>query len=230
LIADKGKIMDDTNGGLRLNLGDIEHLTVLAAGAALVGIGLSRRSLPGFVLAGIGGALLARGGYGYKRIYDLLGVEADDPTRLSLRALKIQKSIVIDRSPEELYQFWRNVENLPRVMSNLISVSALDENRSHWVAKAPAGTVVEWDAEIINDVTNRLIAWRSLEGGDVDNAGSVHFDPVGEGTELWLTIRYTPPGDVAGAAVARLFGADPEREIEADLLRFKQEMEQGRAA
>jgi uncharacterized membrane protein len=114
-------------------------------------------------------------------------------------------------------------------MNHLESVTTTGEGRSHWVAKAPAGSTVEWDAEIYNEKENELIAWRSLEGADVDNAGSVRFEPAAgdRGTTVRVTLRYDPPGGALGAAVARLFGENPDQQIDEDLRRFKQVMEVG---
>jgi uncharacterized membrane protein len=143
--------------------------------------------------------------------------------------IKVDMSIIINKSPEELYSFWREVENLPRIMNHLESVRSIGDNRSHWVAKAPAGTTVEWDAEFYNEKENELIAWRSLENADVPNAGSVHFTPVAGGreTEVKVSLKYDPPGGIVGSAVARLFGENPEQQISEDLHRFKQVMETG---
>jgi uncharacterized membrane protein len=143
--------------------------------------------------------------------------------------IKVEQSIIINRSPEELYQFWRRFENLARFMNHLESVTTTGGNRSHWVAKAPAGSKIEWDAEIYNEKENELIAWRSLEGSQVDNAGSVHFTPAagGGGTEVRVVLKYDPPGGAIGAAVAKLFGEEPSQQIEEDLRRLKQLMEIG---
>jgi uncharacterized membrane protein len=148
------------------------------------------------------------------------------------RGIRVEKSVTINKSPTELYQYWRNFENLPRIMNHLESVRVTGGNRSHWVAKAPAGTKVEWDAEIYNEKENELIAWRSLEDADVASAGSVHFTASegGRGTEVRVVLRYDPPGGVIGAAIAKLFGEEPSQQIEADLRRFKQVMETGETA
>jgi uncharacterized membrane protein len=125
-----------------------------------------------------------------------------------------------------VYQFWRNFENLPRFMDHLESVTVLDENRSHWVAKAPAGTRVEWDAVIHNEIQNELIAWRSLPKADVNNAGSVHFNSAGDGaTEVRVVLSYQPPAGKLGAVVAKLLGEEPSTQVDDDLRRFKQVME-----
>lgn len=142
---------------------------------------------------------------------------------------KVKKSIIINRSPEELYRFWRELENLPRIMNQLESVRETGDKRSHWVAKAPAGETVEWDAEITEDRANERIAWRSIEGSEVDNSGSVEFEtaPGGRGTIVRVEIEYNPPGGALGAAVAKLFGKDPGQQADEALRCFKQVMEIG---
>jgi uncharacterized membrane protein len=136
-------------------------------------------------------------------------------------------TITINRSPEELYRFWRNFENLPRFMGHLQSVTVTSETRSHWVAKGPAGTTVEWDAELVQDKPNELIAWRSLPGSPVENAGSVRFEPAtGEpGTVVRVNIQYHPPAGALGRVVAKLFAQSPEKQMAVELRRFKEFME-----
>ncbi len=145
------------------------------------------------------------------------------------QGIHVVKAITINRSPEEIYQFWHNFENLPRFMSHLASVQVMDGQRSHWKAKAPAGMTVEWDAEIIDDTPNERISWRSLEGSDVPNAGSVRFKPAagGRGTVVTVEIQYEPPGGKLGTAIAKLFGEEPEGQVQDDLRAFKQVMEIG---
>jgi uncharacterized membrane protein len=101
--------------------------------------------------------------------------------------------------------------------------------RSHWVAKGPAGTSVEWDAEITEDRPGERIAWRSVEGADVENSGAVSFEaaPGGRGTIVRVELEYNPPGGFLGAGLARLFGEEPGQQVDADLRRFKQVMETG---
>ncbi|MCA1817963.1 MAG: SRPBCC family protein, partial [Acidobacteria bacterium] len=144
-------------------------------------------------------------------------------------AKRVTKSIAINAEPEELYNFWRQLENLPRFMRHLESVTVKGEGRSHWVAKAPAGSTVEWDAEITEDRPNELIAWRSLEGSEVYNAGQVSFERAagGRGTNLRVELEYTPPGGLVGVVVAKLFGEEPAGQLQEDLRRFKQIIELG---
>ena len=138
-------------------------------------------------------------------------------------------SCVVNRAPEEVYQFWRNFQNLPRFMRHLESVEDLGDGRSHWKVKGPAGMKVEWDATIVADVPNEVITWRSLENSDVDNAGAVRFEraPGGRGTIVKVNLEYNPIAGALGAAVAKLFGEEPEQQLDDDLRRFKQVMEVG---
>ncbi|MES2353494.1 MAG: SRPBCC family protein [Pseudomonadota bacterium] len=144
-------------------------------------------------------------------------------------AILVEKSFSVNRSPADCYQFWRSFDNLPRFMRHLRSVEITSDTHSHWVAEAPAGTTVEWDAEVINDRPNELLEWRSLPGADVENAGSLRFEvaPAGRGTVLRVQLFYRPPGGAMGAAVAKLFGEEPEQQVQEDLRRFKQLMETG---
>jgi uncharacterized membrane protein len=145
------------------------------------------------------------------------------------QVVRVRKSIQINCSPEQVYRFWRNFENLPRFMSTLESVQANSDRRSHWVAIGPAGKRIEWDAEIIEEQENQLIAWRSLKGADVENSGSVRFEaaPGGRGTFLKVQIEYSPPGGAFGASVAKLFGRTPEQMMHEDLRHLKQIIEAG---
>jgi uncharacterized membrane protein len=145
------------------------------------------------------------------------------------RPVRIVKSITVNQPPEEVYRFWRNLENLPRFMSNVEAVQVFDARLSHWRVKGPAGQTVEWDAEITDDRENQLIAWRSLESSDVRNRGMVWFRraPGTRGTEIRLELEYDPPGGRLGATVAKLFGREPGQQADADLRRFKQVMEVG---
>jgi uncharacterized membrane protein len=147
----------------------------------------------------------------------------------SIGTLHMTRSVVINRSPDELYRFWHNFENFPRFMYHLESVRSTGARTSHWVARGPAGTHVEWDAEITADTPNELIAWRSLADADVENSGIVQFEarPGGRGTIVRVEIEYRPPGGVAGAIVAKLFNESPEQQIYDDLHRMKQLIETG---
>jgi len=148
------------------------------------------------------------------------------------RRMHVTKAITVNRPPEELYRFWHDFENLPRFMNHLEAVQVLGETRSRWRAKAPGGSKVEWDAEIVEDRPSQVIAWRSLEGTAVDNEGAVRFVPApgGRGTEVHVELRYEPPGGALGATVAKMFGEEPGQQVQEDLRRFKQVVETGDVA
>lgn len=147
----------------------------------------------------------------------------------STQQARFSKSIKVNRPPDVVYSFWRNVENLPAFMPHLESVQVTGDNRSHWKAKALAGMTMEWDAEIVTDEPNYLIAWGSVEGSSIHHAGSVRFEPgpLGRGTVVTVNVEYAPPGGTMSSRMAKLFGQDPARQIERDLRAFKQVMETG---
>lgn len=201
------------------------------SGAALMAYGLRKPSWKGALLALGGGSLFHRAISGHCLLYNALGINTNKPLKAGVvsvrhnRGIKIERSIWVDSPPAETYRFWRNFENLPRFMNNVESVIITGEKRSHWVVKGPAGIRVEWDAEIHNEDENELIAWRSLENADVSHAGSVHFEPAGSGTEVRIVLSYEPPAGRTGDTIMKLFGEEPERQIEEDLHRFRQVMQ-----
>jgi uncharacterized membrane protein len=143
--------------------------------------------------------------------------------------IHVRKSITVGRSPEEVYSFWHDFENLPRFMRHLESVRVTGAGRSHWTAKAPAGQSVEWDAVTLEDVPNELIAWRSEGDSDVYNEGAVRFRPApgNRGTEVHVELVYEPPGGIVTSKLAKLFREEPGQQVKDDLLHFKQVMEVG---
>ncbi len=145
------------------------------------------------------------------------------------KGIHVTKVLTVNRSAEEIYAFWRDFANLPRFMNHLESVEVADAQHSHWRVKAPLGMTVSWDAEIIDDTPGERISWRSLPGSTVANAGSVRLKPAtgGRGTVVTVEIHYDPPGGKFGDALAKLFGEDPDTQVENDLRAFKQVIETG---
>ncbi|MCU0495636.1 MAG: SRPBCC family protein [Chloroflexaceae bacterium] len=143
--------------------------------------------------------------------------------------VQTEKAWTINKPADELYRFWRDFTNLPQFMKHLEAVTVLDERRSHWVARAPVGMTVEWDAEIVDERPNELIAWRSLPGAQVENSGSVRFVPApgNHGTEVRVRLEYKPPAGAVGVAIAKLLREEPTQQVEGDVRRFKQLMEAG---
>lgn len=218
-----------------LNISNQERFLSVLGGGILAMAGLQKRSVGGLALALIGGDLLRRGITGHSNLYEVMGMRTAPvgqgasvsvPYELGIR---VDHALHINRPRSEVFQFWRKLENLPLFMKHLLSVRQLDERRSHWVVKGPAGRKVQWEAVIHNEVENELIAWRSLPGGDVDNAGSVSFyeGPGGVGTDLKVQLQYNPPAGIAGAVFASFWGAEPSLQIADDLGHLKEILESG---
>jgi uncharacterized membrane protein len=227
----------------RRNVGRVERWLSMAAGGALATYALRRRDKQGGLAALAGAVLLYRGGTGHCDVYQALGINragngnghaaiADfgSDTREQLggrRGVHVEEAVTINRPIGEVYRFWRNLENLPQFMDHLESVAQREAGISHWVAKGPAGTKVEWDARIINEVENKVIGWQSLEGSTIATAGSVNFEETPRGTAVRVHFQYNPPGGKLGAVVARLFGEEPNQTVREDLRRLKRILETG---
>lgn len=156
----------------------------------------------------------------------------DEHSRVSVpgnRGTKVVRAVTVRRPAAELYSFWRDVENLPRVIRHPVTVKAHNRTESHWSVSAPGGNCVEWDSLIINDEADRLIAWRSREGADVPNAGSVRFEtaPGDEGTEVTVALEFDAPGGRLAALAAKFTGKEPAQQVADTLRRFKALMEVG---
>lgn len=223
---------NQTSDATAKNVSETERLVSAAAGVLLVKAGLHHRGLTGLVGMGLGVAMVHRGYTGQCGLYKYLGVSATQPAsphQYFDHGIHVKAAVTIDKPADELYAFWRKFDNLPTFMGHLNSVTVVDDKKSKWVAKGPMNTEVKWDAEIINDVPGELIAWRSLAGAQVDNAGSVRFiaGPEGRGTEVRVNLDYIPPGRTVGKWVAKLFGEEPSQQIHQDLRKFKQLMETG---
>ncbi len=233
-IDAKGPSGQRKNGqGRWRNVSNTERFVSASAGAVLVAQGLARRDLVGMLIAGIGGALAYRGATGHCSVYAAAGLNTADGAGQAAqdRGTRISQSLLINKSPEELYAYWHNFENLPHIMRHFKFVRVLDNGRSHWVAKAPliAGGEVEWDAEVTTDEPNSGIAWRALPGGDIEHRGSIKFSKAAgdRGTNVKVVLEYYPPAGQLGRWVAKLFGEEPEQQIHDDLRNFKRMMEIG---
>ena len=195
-------------------MAQLEPWASYIGGGALTAFGISRKSI-------VGAALAAAGGY---LIYRAANSQLRGPQRLH-----VQKSFTIMKPIAEVFAFWRNFENLPRIMTHLESVRNVDGRYSHWTARGPANMSIEWDAEIIDERPNEFIVWRSCAGADVVNRGSVQFYSAlnGDATEISVAIDYEPPAGKLGVLFARAFGRDPEQQVREDLRAFKALMEAG---
>jgi uncharacterized membrane protein len=208
-----------------------ENWLALGGGAVLLLVGMSRRSAVGACLAMSSAPLLYRGITGQWPAIGGGHVESGN-TRRTLGGdggLHVRESIRLEVAIADVYRFWRRLENLPTFMAHLDRVTEATDGTSHWVAAGPGGLAVEWDAEIINEVENQVLAWRSLPGSDVVTAGSVNFDAArgGQSTQVSVHLQYAPPAGKVGALVASLFGREPSQTIREDLRHFKQLLEAG---
>ena len=217
----------------RRNVGDAERWVSGAAGAALIGWALQHRAreTEAWAAGALGAVLLYRAASGNCPAYSAAGINtADDSTRRALagpRGVHVESSVTVNRPAHELYAFWRRFENLPRVMQHLESVTSEAGGRTTWVAKAPLGMTVQWTADVINEVPDKIIGWRSVEGSTVVTAGSVNFEslPGGQATDVRVKLQYEPPGGRLGSWIAWAFGEEPSLQVEEDLRRFKEAME-----
>jgi uncharacterized membrane protein len=227
----------ETEESAGMNVAPLERWASAVAGAALARYGLAperRRSAAGLALAFAGGALLKRGVTGHCDVYGALGVSsgkgrARRAAVAPAEGITVDESVTIQKPAEELYRFWRRLENLPRFMEHLREVREIGDGRSRWVARAPLRRTVAWDAEIVNEIENRLIGWHSVGEADGTSSGSVSFEPApgGRGTRVRVRLQYDPPGGRLAAALAKLFGEEPSQQIREDLRRLKRIVETG---
>jgi uncharacterized membrane protein len=218
------------------NVGQVERTASIGAGALLAYCAVKQKGWTRLGLGLLSTAFFRRGITGFCYTYQALGIRtAADPQARNATlpyetGIRVDEAITINRPREEVYAFWRDLENLAEFMEHVESVRVQGDGRkSHWVAKGPGGKRMEWDAEIINEIPGKLIGWRSLPGSDVANAGSVHFADAagGRGTEVRVELQYNPPGGTLGAFAAKLFGGEPSDQIHNDLKRLKTRLEAG---
>jgi len=220
-----------TKGERMVNVGEKERLVSAIAGGALAVYGLSRKSLGGLLLAAFGGALGYRALTGHCDVYERLGIDAGGAHRnVGNLGVKIDESIVVNAPPQRVYAIWRNLENLPRLLSHVERVEVLDPTRSRWTVKGPAGAQISWDAELINDKPGEIIAWRTTDSTLVNHAGSVTFESAGQGSRVRVSLQYDPPGGRFGHVAASLVSADAGSQVAHDLGEFKRAVEEGRLA
>ncbi|MGN6367381.1 MAG: SRPBCC family protein [Phycisphaerae bacterium] len=210
-------------------MGELERVASVFLGSLLLTKGIRKLSLSGAAAAFVGYRLINRGVTGQCNLYKVLNVSTRRPDEGIISSktfshplhqhIRVEESVTIQRPVEEVFSFWRKLENLPRFMDHLESVEVRDEKRSHWKAKAPRGQSVEWDATIIAEEPNKKIAWKSDENASVPNSGQVLFSPTadGRGTDVKVLIAYDPPAGILGALYSKLFREDPGTQVREDL-------------
>jgi uncharacterized membrane protein len=215
--------------GWNRNVGEIERMVSIGVGLGIAIASIWAKGTARRAMAMTGTTLALRGAAGWCPVYATAGVNhATGDTWAALsgpRGLHVRDQIIVRGDIDSVFRYWRDFSHLPQLMDHLESVTPIDEQRSHWVARGPFGLRVEWDAEIINEIPNRLIGWRSLPGADMVSAGSVRFRETPSGVEVSVHFQYSPPAASAGAALAWFFGETPAQELHEGLRRLRDHFE-----
>ena len=213
-----------------VNVSATERIASAVAGGFLTMFGLRRRGAAGYGMALLGAELLYRGASGHCKTYSVLGVstkefiEPGTPVEVDpARAISVRQSVYVGRPRDELFAMWRDFSKLPQFMEHLERVDVISPTKSRWVVAGPAGSTVEWDAEIVDERENEWIAWRTIEPAQVPNNGTVMFCEMSDGgTDVFVTLEAQPPAGKLGELVARMFGRAPKRQVRQALQRFKE--------
>lgn len=214
------------------NVGDTERRLSVGGGALAALAGLRRGGLPGLIMTGLGAMLLYRGSTGHCPINQRIGRSTASPAdkgllgRAGSRPARLHAAATIDREAMDLYNHWREFSNLAQFMRYIEEVRTPTRDRSHWVAQPPMVGRIEWDAEVSADVPGERIAWRSVEGSEIETDGEVRFRSTAHGTEVEVDMSYRPKG-AAGAIAAKFASSISESMLREDLRRFKRLMESG---
>ncbi len=205
---------------LQENWSPTARLLAGTAGTAALTYGLLKRDAVSISIATLGAAVLARSATNieFQRLFGYGG---------GRRAVDIQKTINVGAPIDVVFALWANFENFPKFMANVVDIDLIGPGESHWKVKGPAGSVVEWDAEITVAEADRTIAWKSRPGSIIDNAGIVKFSEVSDETEVNIKLSYNPPAGAIGHGVATIFGSDPKTQMDEDLMRMKSFLETG---
>jgi uncharacterized membrane protein len=212
-----------------INVSNFERAASAAIGGFLIFNSLGkifRSPFRSISRIGAGSALLYRGLSGYCPVYQQMNIDGSKASSVNMLT-----TFTVNKPREEVYRFWRKLDNLPLFMKHLVSVTSIDDKRSHWEAKIPEGNPIhlKWDAEIMKDDEGRLLSWRSLPGSTIDNAGKVEFRDAlgGQGTELKVMITYRPPAGNIGSGIAKLLNPLFEKVIREDVNNFKSFIDAG---
>ncbi|HEX2166065.1 MAG TPA: SRPBCC family protein [Longimicrobiales bacterium] len=236
LVSDEQARTWEADGTDHVNVGGRERVVSLLGGAVLTVYGLRRRGGIGTVAAAAGTMLIERGLTGHCRGYSAMNISTEhgrlhsaDPHADPETAMPVRRAVTVMRPRSECYQAWRDLASLPSFMDYLESVEVMDQTRSRWRAKGPAGKSIEWVSVIVSDVPDRSIAWESVDPADVPNRGRVDFidAPGDRGTEVHVSLEWDPPGGAVARVVGMMFGRDPQHEVNNALRRFRQIMETG---
>lgn len=226
--ADHGVLPPATSSS-NINVGAAERVASALVGGALAAYGIKNLFSPSGVFTILaGGLLLQRGLTGYCAVNKALGRNTNEGDQRKTEAVEVQETLHIDKTPAEVYAFWRKLENLPLFMKHLKKVEEHDMVNSTWTAHVPGNiTTIKWKAMIDEDITDELISWSSLPGSTIDNAGEVRFINSMGGTQLSVIMSYRLPAGELGTVAGKLVNPAVEKMIREDLARFKSMMEAG---
>ena len=211
-------------------MADRQRWMAAAAGGVMLWQGLRQRNAGKWVMTLLGAGLVYQGVSGNNVLGQLPVVQPVVKTLTTAQeGLRVRKTLTINRPAAELYEYWRNLENLPRFMHHVKEVQQLDEGRSHWRVAIMDKMELEWDAEITVDRPNEMIAWGTLPGATVAHRGYVKFIPApgDRGTEISVALEYDPPGAALGIAAGSMAKFIPAQDIKEEIRNFKQIMEAG---
>lgn len=233
--ADSAQASQSPASAMEKNVGETERAFSFMGGLGLLLAGVARRGYSGVALGALGALLMRRGISGQCALYHQFGISGAASMRPGVPdnvGVNLVRSILIERSPEELFAFWRHLPNVTRLSPWVKQLDALDDRHSHWVMQAPWGRRMEWNAFLINEHPNALIAWESEPGAEFENAGSIRFErePHGLGTVVTMKLEFNPPGGLLGRLGLLFYGKGIRREIEHGLAQFKRLMESGENA
>lgn len=221
--------MSSTKACKKINVSEVERVASVAGGTMMILSGLRCGTMRGLMAAALGGAFVYRGVTGHCHLYKKMGMDTTASEDGVEQGVKVEKMVLIQRPRAELFQFWRRFENLPMIMTHLISVEKIGAKRSRWTAQGPFEKKFTWEADIINETENEMIAWESVHGSEISTAGSVHFEDAGNnGTLVRVNLQYLPPAGKLGAFVLKMLGEDPACQIDKDLKEFKEIMEESK--
>lgn len=211
-----------------INVGENERIVSAALGAFFFSSGfnnLFRHPLKGLIRAGLGGYLLYRGITGHCLVYSSLGKTKDVK---HTPAINIRTSLIVNKPKDEVYNFWRKLENLPLFMKHISNVTEIDNKHSHWEAVIPGNIgKIKWNAEIVKEEPGYLIGWQSIPNSTINNAGKVIFHDAlgGQGTELEVVISYHAPAGELGSGLAQMLNPVFEKVVRQDVMNFKDYIE-----
>lgn len=211
-----------------VNVSTNERILSASIGALILSSGLGnlfRSPLSSLMKTALGSYLIYRGASGNCALYSMLGNKGEE---VHSGSVNVRTTMVVNKPKNEVYSFWRKLENLPSFMKHLKTVEEHDNKRSHWEALLPGNLgLIKWEAEIVEEEENRKIAWRSVEGSTIENAGKVVFEEAlgGQGTKLDIIISYRPPAGDVGRKVAGWLNSTVEKYIREDVANFKDHIE-----